>query len=94
MALVVDALRSYRAARYGNTARYLVLVSGGLTREGVIVPRGCIQHLQASASPFQRRAHLATVSARTAASATDGLSLRDLPADAADELLAWLRPHR
>lgn len=91
-ALVVDALRAWGAARYGHTARELVLVSGGLTRRTVIAPRSRLQRLTVSASPFQRRARVASLSARTAASSSDGLDLRDLPADAAEELLAWFRP--
>lgn len=92
--LVADALRAWGAARYGHTARELVLVTGGLTRLTVVVPRARLQHLEICANPFQRRAGVATLSARTAASGADGLDLRDLPAADAAELLAWYRPHR
>lgn len=88
--LVVDAVRGWSASRYGHTARELVLVSGGFTRRTVIVPRSHLQRLRVSVSPFQRRAGLASVSARTAASTTDGLDLRDLPESAALALLDWL----
>lgn len=90
--LVADALRACAAARYGHTARELVLVTGGLTRLTVIAPRARLQRMEVRANPFQRRAGVATLSARTAASGTDGLGLRDLPVEAADELLAWYRP--
>ncbi len=90
--LVVDALRAWGAARYGHTARELVLVTGGLTRLTVIVPRARLQRMSVSASPFQRRAGVATLSARTAASDAEGLELCDLPAEDADALLAWFRP--
>ena len=90
--LVLDALRAWGAARYGHTARELVLVTGGLTRLTVIAPRTRLQHMEVRANPFQRRSGVATLSARTAASEVGGLSLRDLPADAADELLTWYRP--
>ena len=91
-ALVLDALRGWGAARYGHTDRELVLVSGGLTRLTVIAPRGRLQRVELRANPFQRRAGVATVSVRTAAERADGLGLRDVPAAAADELLAWVRP--
>lgn len=90
--LVVDALRAWGAARYGHTARELVLVTGGLTRLTVIAPRVRLQRMEVRANPFQRRAGVATLSARTAAGDADGLELRDLPADAASALLAWFRP--
>ncbi|MDM8270888.1 PH domain-containing protein [Thermophilibacter provencensis] len=89
---VADALRAWGAARYGQTARELVLVTGGLTRLTVIAPRARLQRMEVRANPFQRRAGVATLSVRTAASDADGLDLRDLPADAADELLSWYRP--
>ena len=90
--LIVDALRAWSAARYGHTARELVLVTGGLTRLTVIAPRARLQRMEARANPFQRRAGVATLSVRTASSSTEGLELRDLPAAAADELLSWYRP--
>ena len=91
--LVADALRAWGAARYGHTARELVLVTGGLTRLTVIVPRARLQRMSVSASPFQRRAGVATLSVRTAASDDAGLDLRDVPAADAEALLAWFRPH-
>ena len=90
--LVADALRAWGAARYGHTARELVLVTGGLMRLTVMVPRSCLQRMEVRANPFQRRAGVATLSVRTAASGADGLDLRDLPADATAELLSWYRP--
>ena len=89
---VADALRAWSAARYGHTARELVLVTGGLTRLTVIAPRARLQRMEVRANPFQRRAGVATLSVRTAAGDSDGLDLRDLPANAADELLTWYRP--
>lgn len=89
---VVAALRGCSAARYGHTARELVLVSGGLTRLTAIVPRSHLQRMELARSPFQRRARVATLSVRTASTNADGLRLRDLPDAAADELLAWFRP--
>lgn len=90
--LVADALLAWGAARYGHTDRELVLVTGGLTRLTVIAPRARLQRMEVRANPFQRRAGVATLSVRTAASGADGLELRDLPADAAAELLSWYRP--
>ena len=90
--LVADALLAWGAARYGHTDRELALVTGGLTRLTVIAPRARLQRMEVRANPFQRRAGVATLSVRTAASDADGLELRDLPAVAADELLAWYRP--
>lgn len=91
VALLANALLAWRHARFGHTARELVLVTGGLTRTMAIVPRGRLQRLQVAANPFQRRGGVANLSARTAASTADGLDLRDLPATAADELLTWFR---
>ena len=91
--LLFDALHAWGAARYGHTARELVLVSGGLTRRTAIVPRARLQRMRVSQSPFQRRAGVATLSVRTAAGSEEGLSLRDVPADEADVLLGWFRPH-
>ncbi|WP_317416648.1 PH domain-containing protein [Thermophilibacter provencensis] len=90
--LVTDALLSWRFSRYGHTDRELVLVSGGLARCGVMVSRAHVQHLAVSANPFQRRAGVASLAVRTAASRADGLALRDLPVGSADALLAWFRP--
>lgn len=90
--LIVDALRAWGAARYGHTARELVLVTGGLTRLTVIAPRVRLQRMETRTNPFQRRAGVATLSVRTASSGAEGLELRDLPAAAADELLSWYRP--
>ena len=90
--LVADALRAWGAARYGHADRELVLVTGGITRLTVIAPRARLQRMEVRANPFQRRAGAATLSARTATSDSEGLELRDLPADAADELLSWYRP--
>ena len=89
---VADALRAWGAARYGHAARELVLVTGGLTRLTVIVPRARLQRMEVSANPFQRRAGVATLAARTAASDAAGLDLRDVPAADAEALLAWFRP--
>ncbi len=90
--LVADALRAWGAARYGRANHELVLVTGGLTRLTAIAPRARLQRMELRASPFQRRSGVATLSVRTAAGDADGLTLRDLPADAADEILAWYRP--
>lgn len=90
--LLADALLAWRGARYGHTARELVLVSGGFTRRTAIAPRSHLQRMQVSASPFQRRAGVASLSVRTAASGADGLDLRDVPADEAASLLSWFRP--
>ena len=49
-------------------------------------------YIRIKSNPFQRRAAVASLSVRTAAGTSDGLELRDLPADAAGELLAWFRP--
>ncbi|WP_417229948.1 PH domain-containing protein [Thermophilibacter sp.] len=92
VAFVTDALLAWRGARYGHTPRELVLVSGGLTRRTAIAPRARLQRMRVSQSPFQRRAGVATVSARTASSGTEGLDLRDVPVAEADALLAWFRP--
>ena len=89
---IVDALRACDAARYGLTSCELVLVTGGLTRLTVIAPRARLQRLGVCANPFQRRAGVVTLSVRTAASSAEGLELRDLPAKAAEEFLAWYRP--
>lgn len=93
-ALVTDALLAWRGARYGHTARELVLVSGGLTRRTAIAPRARLQRMRVSQSPFQRRAGVVTLSVRTAAGTEEGLSLRDVPVAEADALLAWFRPRR
>ena len=90
--LLFDALHAWGAARYGHTARELVLVSGGLTRRTAIVPRARLQRMRVSQSPFQRRAGVVTLSVRTAAGTEEGLGLRDVPADETDVLLAWFRP--
>ena len=89
---VADALRAWGAARCGHAARELVLVTGGLTRLTVIVPRARLQRMEVRANPFQRRAGVAMLAARTAASDAAGLDLRDVPAADAEALLAWFRP--
>lgn len=88
--MAVNAALRYRDSRIGHDRARLVVVAGGVKRQTQVAPRTRIQHATVSATPFQRRLHLGTFVARTAASGD--LALRDLEAADADALLAWVRP--
>lgn len=90
--MILSAVLRYRDSRIGHDRARLVMVVGGVKRRTEVVLRARLQHATASASPFQRRAQVATFMTRTAA--TGDLVLRDVSAADADALLAWIRPRR
>ena len=90
--LVLGGVLRYRDSRIGHTRHELVCVAGGIKRICTIAPRSHLQHASLAANPFQRRAGVATLATRTAA--TGDMVMRDLSRTDAEELLAWLRPRR
>ncbi len=70
----------------------LLFRSGWLTRQLTIVPRDRVQSLNVSASPFDRRRHMASLSVDTAGGSarSAGVHIRYLPADVAQRLAASL----
>lgn len=85
---------AWRIRRAGTSGATLVMVDGGIGRRVTYVVRSKVQSLSVRVSPFQARACVATVSGRTACVSAEGdPKMRDVPARAASELAAWVRPH-
>ncbi len=94
--LVVDAVGTvlwYRESSFAVNDRFMQVSNGGISRETVSFPRQKIQFGYAKTNPFQRLAHTATLSARTAAG-VGGTTIRliDVGEEDARAWLAWLKP--
>jgi putative membrane protein len=95
---IVMALAWMHAHLYVKYTRWslerdvLLFRSGWLTRRLTIVPRDRVQSLNVSASPFDRRRHMASLSVDTAGGSARaaGVHIRYLPADVARRLAAEL----
>lgn len=91
--MFVVRVLAWRIRRIGTRRSVLVLVDGGVTRRVSYTARTKLQSLSRRVTPFQARARVATVSARTACvSPEHDPRMRDVEAVYANELLAWVRP--
>lgn len=88
--IAAGAVLRYRDSRIGHDRTRLMMIVGGVKRRIEVAPRSRLQHAVSSVTPFQRRLRLATFASRTAA--TGDLALRDISANDAEALLAWVRP--
>jgi hypothetical protein len=77
--------RTVRSWGYAERAEDLLVTSGVLRRQLVVVPYGRMQFVDVSAGPLDRRFGLATVQLHTAAAATDA-SIPGLPPEEAARL--------
>jgi membrane protein YdbS with pleckstrin-like domain len=75
--------RSVRSWGYAERAEDLLVTSGVLNRQLVVVPYGRMQFVDVTAGPLDRRFGLATVQLHTAAAATDAQIPGLVPAEAA-----------
>ena len=75
--------RSVRSWGYAERADDLLVTSGVLNRQLVVVPYGRMQFVDVTAGPLDRRFGLATVQLHTAAAATDAQIPGLVPAEAA-----------
>lgn len=84
----IAAHARYRAIGFAEAGDYVCAREGVWTRRTWIVPRGKIQSLDCSSTPFQRRLHLASVRIATAGGqgASANPTIVDLPADEAQPL--------
>ena len=95
--LVLDAIGAvlwFRGSGFSYNERFMQVSNGGFARETISFPRKKIQFGFTKTNPFQRRAHTATVNARTAAG-IGGTTVRliDVCEEDASAWLGWLKPH-
>ncbi len=85
----VAAMLWYKAAAFGYDEHTLVIRNGGFSTSEVIIPRQKIQFAYERTNPFQRRAHVATLIAFTAAGRS---RKKERLIDASQEdVTAWLQ---
>ena len=90
---VVGTVLWYRESSFAFNLRFMQITSGGFSRETTSFPRQKIQYAFTSTNPFQRAAHVTTISARTAAGVGGHtVKLRDVREEDADAWLAWVKP--
>ena len=90
---VVGTVLWYRESSFAFNRRFMQITSGGFSRETTSFPRQKIQYAFTSTNPFQRAAHVTTISARTAAGVGGHtVKLRDVREEDADAWLAWIKP--
>ena len=90
---VVGTVLWYRESSFAFNRRFMQITSGGFSRETTSFPRQKIQYAFTSTNPFQRAAHVTTISARTAAGVGGHtVKLRDVREEDADAWLAWVKP--
>ncbi|MDR1359103.1 MAG: PH domain-containing protein [Coriobacteriales bacterium] len=90
---VVGAVLWYRGSNYAYNRHFLQVTNGGFSRECVCLPRKKIQYGVTRTNPFQRRAQVKTINARTAAGiGGTTVKLRDVYEAEASEWLDWVKP--
>ncbi|ACV21099.1 Bacterial membrane flanked domain [Slackia heliotrinireducens] len=91
----VGGLLWFRGSALGYNRDYMTMVVSGYTRRIIVTPRKKIQFATLLANPFQRRAKVASVCARTAAG-IDGTTetLWDMALDQAEAWQEWVRPRK
>lgn len=89
----VDAVLWHRESFLGYDDRFMIVVNGGLSSTTSVFPRRKIQFAYLKTNPFQRRAGVAIVNARTA-SGVGGTTeqLWDLASADAEAWMDWARP--
>lgn len=83
----------WRALAFGRVHGLLLVRGGVWTRRIWILPEGKIQSLAVSATPFQRRARLASLDVSTAAATWKDVRIPDLPTPLARGVQALLARH-
>lgn len=96
LVIAMSALSSvwwYRGSGYAMGKRFLAIRNDGLSTETVFLPRQKVQDVSTRTNPFQRRAGVATIGARTAAGVNEtNTVLWDVSAHDAQAWLHWLVP--
>lgn len=83
----------HRESGFACNERFMQVSNGGLSRETVSFPRRKIQYGCVRENPLQRRAHVATIVARTASGvAGTSTKLVDVRVEDARAWLVWLEP--
>lgn len=88
--VVAGNLLAWRHAAFGTDERALAIAEGMLGRKFVRIGRNRIQSLTVQQSPFQRRAHLATVRVVGVSGSSGAVyTVRHVELSEAEELLRW-----
>lgn len=90
---IVGSVLWYKNSSFAFNHDFMQITNGGFTRESISFPRKKIQFGTVRSNPLQRRKHVATINARTAAGIS-GTTMRlvDVSESDADNWLAWVIP--
>lgn len=90
---VIGAVLWYRGSSYAYNRMFMQVTNGGFSRTSVSFPRKKIQYGFTQSNPFQRRAHVKTINAKTAAGiGGTTIKLIDVHEEEANEWLEWVKP--
>lgn len=90
---IIRALLWFKGSSFAYNKNFMQVTNGGFSRESISFPRKKIQYAYTRTNPFQRAAHVMTVSVRTAAG-VGGTTMRliDASEEDAKKWLDWARP--
>lgn len=89
----IGAILWARGSSFAFNSRFMQVTNGGFSTETVTFPRQKIQYGHTKTNPLQRRAHTATIKARTAAGVGGTTyALIDATQSDAESWLTWLEP--
>lgn len=90
---IVRAILWFKGSSFAYNKSFMQVTNGGFSRESISFPRKKIQYAYTRTNPFQRAAHVTTVSVRTAAG-VGGTTMRliDASEEDAKKWLNWTRP--
>lgn len=92
---VINAVLWFRGSSFAYNQQFMQVSNGGFSRESITFPRKKIQFAFTRSNPFQRRAKVATINARTAAGiGGTTMKLLDVSENDADALLEWVKPRQ
>lgn len=90
---VIGTVLWFRHSSFAYNAVFMQITNGGFSQTSISFPRRKIQFGFIKTNPFQRRAQVATIAARTAAGiGGTTMKLLDVSTENADSWLAWLIP--
>ena len=90
---ITSAILWFRGSSFAYNRNFMQVSNGGFSRESITFPRKKIQFAFTRSNPFQRRAKVATINARTAAGiGGTTMKLLDVSENDADKLLEWVKP--
>ncbi len=90
---IIGAVLWYRGSSYAYNRAFMQVTNGGFSRNSVSFPRKKIQYGFTQSNPFQRRAHVMSINARTAAGiGGTTMKLIDISEEEAKAWLSWVKP--